>query len=221
MKFPQRFFVCFLSAVFLVFLLSCGREKVDDPDLLLYVKSSSEYAQGNFEKAAAMLAPADSFVPALVLRGKALYFCSSLDEAEKLFRRALKFNPGSAEASLFLARIFRDEGREEEARATADLLLRDNPQDPRALRLRADLALQQGDTETAAALLDRAVEASAETALVFVDRARMRWTGGNGAGALEDLTRAEALLGRDSYFSSGIGELRFRIASEGKKEDAP
>jgi tetratricopeptide (TPR) repeat protein len=213
MKFPPG--LIFVRLVFLsgLFSLSCAGQKADEETLLRYVQSSAEYSQGNFAKAADMLSNTGGFAPALVLRGKALYFSGSLEDSEKSLRRALKYNPRSAEASLFLARIFREQGREDEARKMAELLIGDNPQDTRALRLGADLAFQGGDAETAAALLDRAVEASAETALVFIDRAKLRWTGGNGAGALEDLRRAEALLPGDSYVSRSIGELRFRIAS--------
>jgi tetratricopeptide (TPR) repeat protein len=215
-----NFLAACLAAGLSAALLSCGGEKAGEETLLLYAKASSEYARGNFDKAAAMLAGTGDFGPALVLRGKALYFCDSPEEAENAFNRALKLQPRSAEASLFLARIFRDQGKDDEARKAAELLIRDNPEDVRALRLRADLALQDKDVETAAALLDRAVEGSMETALVFVDRARLRWIGGNAPGALEDLGRAEALLGKDSYLSSGIRELRFRIASAGKTREA-
>jgi tetratricopeptide (TPR) repeat protein len=210
-----------IAMFIMAFFLSCGGEKAGEETLFRYAQASAEYSRGNFDKAALMLAEIDDFSPALVLRGKALYFSGGLEEAEKSFHRALKYNPRSAEASLFLARIFRDTDRNEEARKTAELLIRDNPQDLRALRLGADLALQGGDTESAAALLDRAVEHSSETALVFIDRAKLRWTGGNGTGALEDLGRAEALLPRDSYISRSVGELRFRIASAGKTKDQP
>jgi len=210
-----------VSTVFLciiLFLLSC-KGTADEETLLRYAQASAEYSRGNFDKAAVMLSGTGSFAPALVLRGKALYFSDSLDEAEQSLRRALKYNPRSAEASLFLARIYRDLGRDEEARKTAELLIGDNPQDLRALRLWADLSLQGGDTENAAALLDRAVEVSAETALVFIDRAKLRWAAGNGSGALEDLGRAEALLPSNSYMSRSIGELRFRIASAVRPEE--
>jgi tetratricopeptide (TPR) repeat protein len=208
-----------ISSVLVFAVFSCKAKTTDEETLLRYAQSSAEYSRGNFEKVAVMLAGSSRFAPALVLRGKALYFSGGLDEAEQSLRRALKYNPRSAEASLFLARILREQGREDEARETSELLIRDNPQDTRALRLSADLALQRGDTEDAAALLDRAVEASAETALVFIDRARLRWSGGNGAGALEDLGRAEALLPSNSYMSRSIGELRFRIASAVRPEE--
>jgi Flp pilus assembly protein TadD len=147
-------------------------------------------------------------MPALVLRSKALYFLGRGDEAEQVLRKVLRSSPGSGEAALFLARILREQRKETEARELAEMILRNNPQDIRALRFASDLAVERGDTEMAAALLDRAVEASAETALVFVDRAKFRWTNGNGGGALEDLRRAELLLPWNTSLGKGISDLR-------------
>jgi len=191
---------------------SCkNKEKDDEETWLLYGRASAAYAGGRFEESAAMLEPLRSFFPAQVLRAKALYFSNRVDESEKLLRGALRRNPGAGEASLFLARILREQGKDDEARIIAEALLRDNPQDIRALRLASDLAGHRGDTEDAAALLDRAAEASAETALVFVDRARLRWIAGNGSGALEDLRRAELLLPWNTSLSRGIRDLRTTI----------
>jgi tetratricopeptide (TPR) repeat protein len=200
-------------------LVSCSKDRADDETLILYAKASSVYAKGNYAETAKILADTKNFVPALVLKGKALYFCGDDNEAESVFRKALRLNPSSAEASLFLARLLRDSGRNDEAMRRTEALIRDNSQDIRALRLASDLASAGGDSENAAAFLDRAVEASAETALVFIDRARLRWIGGNGNGALEDLRRAEALLPWDTALSRSIGELRFLIASGTEKAE--
>jgi tetratricopeptide (TPR) repeat protein len=202
-----------MSLVFCAVLISCVKDRADDAALIRYAKASSAYAKGNYAETAEILAGAKNFVPALVLKGKALYFCGDDGGAESAFHKALRLNPSSAEASLFLARLLRDSGRNDEAARMAEALIRDNPQDIRALRLASDLASAGGDSESAAAFLDRAIEASAETALVFIDRARLRWIGGNGEGALEDLRRAEALLPWDTALSRSIGELRFLIAS--------
>jgi tetratricopeptide (TPR) repeat protein len=206
-----------LLFAFCVALVSCAKDRADDAALLVYAKASSAYARGDYAETAEILAAEKNFVPSLVLKGKAFYFRGDDAGAESVFRKALRLNSSSVEASLFLARLLRDSGRDEEAARMAEALIRDNPQDIRALRLASDLASAGGDGENAAAFLDQAVEASAETALVFIDRARLRWIGGNGAGALEDLRRAEALLPWDTALSRSIGELRFLIASGTEK----
>jgi tetratricopeptide (TPR) repeat protein len=208
------------------FYFSCKGDQPDEETLLLYSRAAAAYAQGDFGETVSMLDGVDqrpglfrspglwNFSPALVLRAKALYFDGRGADAEELLRRALQNNPGSGEASLFLARVLREQDREEEARELAEAVLRDDPQDIRALRLAADLAAQRDDTEAAAALLDRAAEAAAEAALVFVDRAKLKWTMGNGSGALEDLRRAEILLPWNTALGRGIGSLRNVIAGE-------
>ena len=203
-----RFFSVYMMLFFLpAFFISC-KDEADEETLLQYGRASAAYAQGNFEETAAMLENLRKFPPALLLRSKALYFSGKGNEAEEILRKFLRSNPASGEAALFLARILREQGKEQEARQLTELILRNNPQDIRALRLASDLAFQQGNTEDAAALLDRAVEACAETALVFVDRAKLRWTSGNGSGALEDLRRAEQLLPWNTGMNKGIRDLR-------------
>jgi tetratricopeptide (TPR) repeat protein len=203
MKFYTGAFLIFVT----LFLISC-KDEADEETLLIYSRASAAYAQGRFEETSAMLEKLRKFTPALVLRSKALYFSGRGDEAEGLLRRALRVSSPSGEAALFLARIVLELDREDEARRLTEMMLRSNPQDIRALRLASDLAFQRGDTEDAAALLDRAVEASAETALVFVDRAKLRWTSGNGSGALEDLRKAELLLPWNTSLTRGISDLR-------------
>lgn len=77
--------------------------------------------------------------------------------------------------------------------------------------------------EAAAAFLDRAVEAAAESALVFIDRARLRWIRGNNEGALEDLRRAKDLLPWATPMIRSIENLEKTIAakSETKTEVLP
>jgi tetratricopeptide (TPR) repeat protein len=202
-----------------VFALGSCKEKTNEQTLLLYGRASSAYAQGRFGEAASLLEEQRDYFPASLLRAKALYFDERGDEAEALLRRALRRHPGSGEASLFLVRILRERGEDGEAEKLTRSLLEDNPQDGRILRLASDLAARRGDTEEAAALLNRAVEASAETALVFVDRAKLRWASGNGAGALEDLRRAEILLPWNTPLGRGIGELRKTIGGRTAGEE--
>ena len=205
------FAVCLI--LLMAFFNSC-KDKADENTLLQYSRALSTYAQGNFEETATILENLRKFPPALLLRSKALYFSGKGNEAETILRRFLRSNPASGEAALFLARILREQGKEEEARQLAEMILTNNPQDIRALRLASDLAFQRGETEDATVLLDRAVEACAETALVFVDRAKLRWTSGNSSGALEDLRRAELLLPWNTGMNKGIRDLRTVIETK-------
>jgi len=147
-----------------------------------------------------MLADENGFAPSLLLRGKAQYFNGADDDAEKSLRKALDLMPGSAEAGLYLARLEREKGNAAEAIKLVEKLLGNDPKNTRALRLAAMLARDAGpEGEAAAAMyLDQAVEALAESALIFLDRAKDHWINGDRNSALEDLARARTLLSADS-----------------------
>jgi tetratricopeptide (TPR) repeat protein len=187
--------------------------------LIRYAKARSLYDEGRVGEAAALLAGEGRFVPALVLRGKAEYFSGNHAEAEKTFRRALKIRPSAAEAALYLARTLQEE-RAAEALALVESLASDNPLDTRVLRLAAGLENDRGPEGRAAALayLDRAAEAASEYALVFIDRARFRWTAGKAGETLEDLARARALLPRDSSMLRAVDRLESAVRTAGYGE---
>ena len=208
----------FLPALLCLWAVSCVPPVPGDDTLLLYARCQDIYREGRFAETAKMLSGELRFVPGLVLRGKAEYLCGDLDAAGKSLRRALALKPHDAEASLFLARLFRETGDIAEAQKIAEKILGDNPSDIRTLRFAAELAREKGVLGEAASavLLDRAVEASAalsaESALVFLDRARQRWSGGNRPGALEDLRRARALLSEDSPVMKAVERLESIIS---------
>ncbi|MDR2029549.1 MAG: tetratricopeptide repeat protein [Treponema sp.] len=199
--------------ILLFFLTACHGRRVDGDTLLLYARSEAAYEEGRFEELISLLSGVRSFTPALVLRGKAEYFSGDSKAAEGTFRRVLSRRPATVEASLYLARLLRERGEIEEAEGIITALLEDDPVNIRALRLGAEMYREKGPAGegTAAALLDRAVEASAETALVFVDRARLRWIGGNGEGALRDLLSAKSLLPWDTPLFRSIENLESAI----------
>ena len=201
------------TILFCLWAASCSPSATGDEALLLYARAQDIYREGRFAETATILAGQTSFVPALVLRGKAEYLSGELAAAEKTLKRALALKPHDAEASLFLARVFRERGNMDEAQRLAEKILGDQPSEIRTLRFAAELARQRGAPGEAAsaALLDRAVEASllmsAESAMVFLDRARLRWSGGNRTGALEDLGRAGMLLPDDSPVAKAVERL--------------
>ena len=178
---------------------SSSPKKPDDETLILYARAQSVYAEGRFKEAAAMLDSGRSlkkFVPALVLRGKALYFAGDLDGARFVFNKALKLRPSQTESSVYLARIYREQNDEETALSIVENMLADDPSNIRALRLAAQIASgRTGPGEPgASAYLNRAAEAAGETSLVLLDRARLRWREGRGAEALRDLHGAKGLI---------------------------
>lgn len=198
------------SALVGLALVSCfpaGDEELP----LRYARAQKSYQEGNFSETVKLLAGIRNFAPALILRGKGEYFSGDSGAAESSFRRARKLRPASAEAGLYLGRILRERGDMAGAAALSESLLADDPLDPRVLRFAAGLAGEAGRADSALAYLDRAAEASAESALVFVDRAQARWIAGRGQEALEDLAKARALLPWDTPLVRSIHNLESTI----------
>ena len=201
-----------LFAIVVLFCMACNAGP-DEDTLLLYARASGIYRDGRYAEAAAALSGVGDFAPAVVLRGKAQFLAGLDDDAEKSLRRALSLRPGSVEAGIFLARLLREKGKAAEALNLAEIILSDDPVDIRALRLACDLAMDNGPEGEEAALLylDRAVEASMETAMIFLYRARNRWKNGRGAAALDDLRKARVLLPPDSPLIRSVANLELII----------
>ncbi|MCL2440268.1 MAG: tetratricopeptide repeat protein [Treponema sp.] len=186
----------FLLGLVILFI-SCVKTP-DSETIRLYARASDFYLQGRFAEVSEILSGMNNFPPALILNAKAEYFYGNLDKAEKLCRRAIKLRPSMLEASLYLSRVLRDKNEIAGAMQVIESLLSDNPQDIRTLRFAAELASDMGRFDEAAVFLDRAAEFSAESAMVLLDRARLRWVTGRVEDALEDLNRAKAMLPWDT-----------------------
>jgi tetratricopeptide (TPR) repeat protein len=176
-----------------------------------YARAGDMYSQGRFAETAGLLKGLTNFPPALALRAKAEYFSGELEQAEKSCRQAIRKRPSAFEAKLYLARILRDRGDTAGAEQVAESLLADNPQDIRALRLASGIARERGKPGEAQVLLDQAAELSAECALVLLERARLRWIAGKGTEALEDLSRARAMLPWDTPLLRSIEHLEAAV----------
>ncbi|MCL2800482.1 MAG: tetratricopeptide repeat protein [Treponema sp.] len=194
--------------------VSCAKS-TDAETMRLYVRASDAYSQGNFLEVIEILKKQNNFPPALILRAKAEYFFGDLQSAKKTCRRVLKLRPSSIEAQLYLARILREERDLAGAQEITESMLADSPQDIRILRFAAELAADSGKYDEASALLDRASEYTAEGAMVLLDRARLRWVSGRAEEALEDITRAKAMLPWDTPLMRSMTSLE-KLISEAK-----
>ena len=202
-------FICLLG-IFLLSLGACGK-KIDEGTVRLYTNAHDLYAIGKFSDTAELLKNVKKFSPALTLRAKAEFFNGDLDKAEKSFRQAVKSRPASFEPRLYLAKILLEKGENEKAKKLTEELLADNYHDPRLLRFAASLAMEQGDIANASFFLDQAAELTSDGAMVLFDRAKLRWIAGKGPEALEDLSRARAMLPWDTPLARSINNLENRI----------
>ena len=185
-----------------------------------YTRAAGAYDDGNLEGAAeaARLAldAEKTFLPALVLLGKALFFSGDDEAAIKALKRGVEESPRSGEAALWLARAYRAAGRDDDALSTCDLLLSAEPSNIAALRLSADIALGSGDGATALARLDRAIAAAGDAGMAFADRAALRWASGNLEGTVADLGAALAVLPVESVAHKAAAGLLASILGTGR-----
>jgi tetratricopeptide (TPR) repeat protein len=173
----------------------------------MYVRASEEYAKGNFTETAEILQKTGKFPPALLLRTKAEYFMGDLDNAEVSCRKTIKCRPTSYEAKLYLVKILRDKGEFKKAMEITETLLTDYPSDIRALQSASELSVLSGKNDDALIFLNKAVDYSAENALVLLNRARMNWVAGKGGEALDDIIRAKAMLPWETPLYRSINNL--------------
>jgi len=196
--------------VFLIFLIllivSCNKIPSEET-IRLYARAGEAYSFGKFTEVKEILSAQNKFPPALLLRAKAEYFSGDIEKAEKTFLNVLKLKPSLSEGNLYLARILREKSDLAGAVKVTETMLADNPQDIRALRFAAELAMETGKFDEAVIFLDRAAEYSAESAMVLLDRARLRWVSGRAKDALEDLSRAKAMLPWDTPLLRSISNL--------------
>jgi len=177
---------------------SCRTAGGSDATLKSYIAAAAAWDAGDFSVALDLANSCINgdyrFLPAVVLRGKALFLLGDDDGAIAALSKAVSLTPRAGQAALWLARAYRSHGEKEAAERVCQLALESDPSNIEMLRFASMLALDGGDTKAAGAFLDRAIEAAAEAGMAFVDRATLRWAGGDRLGASADLEAALALL---------------------------
>lgn len=104
----------------------------------------------------------------LATRGEAERLAERVEEAETLFREALRLRPTQARARLGLAQILAEQGKTQEALENLEAVPREGEIGAEAQRLAAHLRLAAGETEGAEAASLRATVASDPTNLEAV-----------------------------------------------------
>jgi hypothetical protein len=119
---------------------------------------------------------------------------------------------------MYLAHLLHENGKLADAKKIIDGIIADDPLNVRALRFAATLA-DDGKVigeSSAGAYLDSAVEASAESALVYLDRGKRHWVNGRAKEAKSDIERAKALLREGSPLSNTVTNLYNSIEGDAK-----
>jgi uncharacterized protein HemY len=186
-----------MIAFVLVLFGSCAQKVPGEKALLSYAKASSALDNGEFAQArieAERLRTANpGFRQAAMLEAKAAWYSGDAKGSAALFRK-LGGGKGDSVASLWLARALRSAKDDVGAKKAIETALSSDPDDPRILRLASQIAQDSGDDASSKAYLDRALRTGTEMALAYLDRAKIYWTAGENAKALDDLKAAQSLL---------------------------
>lgn len=203
-----------LGAALVICIFGC-RNGVDERAIIRYAEAAAAYDSGAYSlartEAERALSIAPGFLPALALVGKAAYLMGDAEGAVAALERGVRASPRGGEAALWLARAYRAAGEGEAALRTCESLLAASPFDTAALRLASSLALERDRPAEAGAFLDRAVAASAESGLAFLDRACLRWAGGDRIGCASDIRVALSLLPEGSVAYGAARDLLAEI----------
>jgi len=210
-----------MIAVVLISIASCQPTVPGEKALLAYAKASAALEEGNFAQArdaAAKLRKANpAFRQAAMLEAKAAWYSGDAQGSVALFRK-LGGGKGDSVASLWLARALRSAKDDAGAKKAIEAALAVDPDDPRILRLASQLAQDSGDDASSKAYLDRALRTGAEMALAYLDRAKIYWTAGESAKALDDLKAAQALLPAASSARVVVDNLAETIIKSGARK---
>ncbi|MBT8061525.1 MAG: sulfotransferase [Gammaproteobacteria bacterium] len=140
--------------------------------------------------------------------GRALMMAGKRDEAATVMEHALALDPGRA--AVTRASDALQEGRTQEAEKTLREYLQQNPDDPIALRLLSQIAMDKQRRRAAVRLLKRAVEVAPDFVLAWNNLAEVQMKEEQYEGALESVGRAIALDPRQPQAWSVKGNILSR-----------
>ncbi|MGE3819502.1 MAG: tetratricopeptide repeat protein [Isosphaeraceae bacterium] len=146
---------------------------------------------------AATLDPAD-FRPWYASGATMLRLGDRYSTAVEVFREALKRQPDHAPSRIGLAEALIGTGESRESGALVDALLRENPDDPRVLRLAARRARLASDDASTIHFASEAIARDADDVEARVIRGQSLLRSGQAAEALEDARHATSLAPRDT-----------------------
>jgi tetratricopeptide (TPR) repeat protein len=195
--------------------MCCTPGKPSKAELDAYMRARDLYLRGAVQQAAVVVSGIDSrtreFHQARLLEGKILFFEGKTQEAEHLFEELANRRPGYTEAQIWLLRALQGQGKTAQAEKLLDSVLEVNPGDPRFLHQAGLISLERNDIANALEFFRRSEDSAVDLAQSYIESARIHYRFGLLAPALQDLTRALAILPPESGMRKPVEELQRRI----------
>lgn len=214
----------------LLFLLGCSQTRQstqpsDEKTLQLYLAARKCYSEQRLDTALDLLLEnheqAPNFIQNSFLLGKVYYFKSDFPQAEYYWEYTLKINPYHLDARKWLARLFLQQDRTEEAGNILADALTVSSEDPELLILMAMVKRKQEDLAGAIELYQKSQAFTVRLSEASIGLAEIYYGFGLKDRAELELKKALHLLGDDSSISLSIATTLELLEQADGREVAP
>ena len=197
-------------------------QPITEQSLHRYYTARKYYAEQRLEEALALLLDnhrsAPEFCANSFLIGKIYYFRADLTQAERYWRHTLKVNPFHLDTRKWLARLYLQQDRIEEAEGVLAEALAISSEDPELLMLMAKVKRRHQDLAGAIELYLKSQAFGERLCEASIDLAEIYYSFGLTDRAEEELKKAVVLAGENSSLSpslfAALEQLEYNISRE-------
>ena len=212
---------CFCSQL-VCFCAKQSAQPITEQSLHRYHAARKYYTEQHLEEALSLLLEnhrdAPEFCANSCLIGKIYYFRADLTEAERFWRHTLKVNPHHLDTRKWLARLYLQQQRIDEAEGVLAEAMTISSEDPELLMLMAKVKRRNQDLAGAIELYLKSQAFSERLSEASIDLAEIFYSFGLTDRAREELKRALVLAGEHSSISQSLSaaleQLEYNISRE-------
>jgi predicted Zn-dependent protease len=201
-------------------VLGCSSPPLSESTLRAYVDAKVAYEHGDFTRSKSeldtILKDRPDFFQSRFLRAKIEFFTNDLHSCQNDLQRVAQEHPDHLQARFWLALVDVQSGRVDDARRRIDELLALDPQDYRLLYERGLLYLKKNDVKNALDFFHQASLDEADLAKPRLEAGRIFYGLGDSTKALEQLKRAQVLVGEKAPLSATLDTLVKTVQAEQK-----
>jgi len=206
----------------------CARQSVPpytEQSLKRYSTARKYYAEQRLDDALTLLLEnhraAPEFCANSFLIGKIYYFSSDFAQAERYWRHTLTVNPHHVDTCKWLARLYLQQGRIDEAQGVLTEGLAVSSEDPELLILMAKVKRRHQDLAGAIELYLKSQAFGERLSEASIDLAEIYYSFGLTDRAEEELQKALVLLGENSSLSPSLSAALKQLEQNKSQEAAP
>ncbi len=212
----------------LFMLCSCAKQSVQplpEQSLQRYRTARKYYSEQRLDEALILLLEnyrsTPEFCANSFLIGKIYYFDSDSDQAEQYWRHTLTINPHHLDTRKWLARLYLQQERIDEAEVVLTDGLAVSSEDPELLILMAKVKRKHQDLAGAIELYLKSQAFSERLCEASIDLAEIYYSFGLTDRAEEELQKALVLLGESSSISPSLSAALEQLKQTGSQEVSP